>query len=172
MKYLNRLKRFSFIEPLFYLNKKESVKEYRRIRKEFEKKDSLFSEENPEFRPLHKRLNELRREQVEEWGNLVYCDGYFYQGFEKIGISGIKPTEQRIKNYEISKLFNKNKTVLDIGSNSGFIVCYLAEFFREVDGIELNPFLVKMSEATKDFLNLNNVNFIQEDFVKCEINKK
>lgn len=171
-KLLGKLKRFQLIEPLFYITKSKNVKRYREIRKQLEKKDKLYAENHPKVVPLHERLNELRQKQMEEWGSIVYCDGYFYQGFDKIGISGIKPTEQRIRNYGIQNYFDAGKSVLDIGSNSGFLVCYLAEYFDEVEGIELNPYLVKMGEATKKFLGLENVKFIRENFIKHNFEKK
>lgn len=169
---LGKLRRFQLIEPLFYITKSENVKRYRKIRKQLEQKDKLYAQKNPEVAPLHNKLNELQQKQMEAWDSIVYCDGYFYQGFEKIGISGIKPTERRIKNYGIKKFFEANKTTLDIGSNAGFLACYLGEFFREVEGIELNPYLVKMGNTTRDFLDLNNVNFIKGNFLEYDFQKK
>ena len=103
---------------------------------------------------------------------MVYCAGYYYQGYQRIGIHGIKPTEPRMQNYEIDTYLSKEKTVLDIGSNSGWVACYLSDYSKNVDGIELNPYLVKMGLATIDFLNVKNVNFIVADFIKYDFQKK
>ena len=76
---------------------------------------------------------------------------------------------QQKKEFQITILINtsqKEKTVLDIGSNAGFMACFLSEFTKEVDAIELNPYLVKMGSVTKAFLGLKNVNFLEGDFTE------
>lgn len=145
---------------------------YAELGVKLEQKDRQCLENNKELAPLHDKLNSLKRAQEKEWNSLVYCGGYYYQGYRRICINGIKPTEDRIENYEILEYFSKEKTVLDIGSNAGFMVCYLSEFFKEVDGIELNPYLINMGNETANFLNINNVNFLKGDFVTYEFSKK
>ena len=51
---------------------------------------------------------------------MVYCDGIFYQGYERIGAFGVKPSEARLQNYDIDGYLAIDKTVLDIGGNAGF----------------------------------------------------
>ena len=144
---------------------------YRKHRKSLEKKDKKNASERPELIPLHKKLQELKLAQSNLWNSYVYCDGYFYQGYRRIGINGIKPTEDRFEKYEIEKYLTSEKTVLNIGSNSGFVVCYLSEFVKEVDGIELNPFLNEMGKTTANFLNIHNGNFNEGDFVEYDFTR-
>lgn len=149
-----------------------SKNSYAELRKKLEHKDRENVNLRPELLILHDKLNKLKNEQKAKWNSFVYCDGYFYQGYDRIGISGIKPTESRFSNYEIEKYLDKSKTVLDIGANSGFLACFLSKFVKNVDGIELNPYLVCMGKTTAEFLELNNVNFILGDFIKYNYVKK
>ena len=151
---------------------KIDTNQFRSVRLMLEKQDREYLKQNPILTDLHHELNELRDAQNKKWKSHVYCDGYFYQGFQKIGISGIKPTERRMENYSINQYFDKTKSCLDIGSNAGFLSCHLAESVKLVDAIELNPFLLKMGEAVKSFLELQNVNFIHGDFISYEFQKK
>ena len=144
---------------------KPSKPSYTEIRKMLEKKDKQNVKRRKELAPLHKRLSELKLTQSEKWDSFVYCDGYFYQGFEKIGISGIKPSEKRVEKYGIQKYLTKDKIVLDIGSNSGFLASYISEFVKEVDAIELNPYLVEMGKETAKFLTIENIDFIEGNFI-------
>lgn len=163
-----QLKKVSFLRKIVSYFRNRNKNGYRELRIRLEKADALSAKTNPDLRPLHMRLKALSTRQKSEWESFVYCDGYFYQGFERIGISGIKPTEKRIDKYEIKRLFDKNKDVLDIGANCGFLACYLSDHFRMVDGIELNPYLVQMAEETKKHLAIENVHFIKDDFATHE----
>ena len=145
---------------------------YYNIRIRLEKLDKKNSNERKELKPLHKKLNSLRREQSTSWNSMIYCDGYFYQGYNRIGISGIKPTEHRIQSYEINKYLTKKQSVLDIGTNSGFLACYISDFVKDVDGIELNPYLNEMGKETSKFLKISNTDFIEGDFINHTFTKK
>ena len=151
---------------------KHSKSSYAEIVKVLEEKDRKNALDNKELIPLHKVLHQLKKAQLEKWDSFVYCDGYFYQGYRRIGISGIKPTEERVKKYEIEKYLSDTKTVLDIGSNCGFMACYLSEFVKEVDAIELNPYLIEMGKETAEFLDISNVNFVQGDFIQHDFTKR
>ena len=52
------------------------------------------------------------------------------------------------------------KRVLNIGSNSGFLTCYISEHVKDIDAIELNPYLVEMGYEIVKFLKISNINFI------------
>lgn len=166
----NKLLREIAIVILRVLNLSKETYSELRIRMEEIDKQNLIKRK--ELIPLHKELNRLNDAQISEWNSLVYCAGYFYQGYKRIGIHGIKPTEERIENYDILDYFSKEKTMLDIGSNAGFMSCYLSEFVKEVDAIELNPYLVEMGVKTSEFLNISNINFIEGDFSKYNFLKK
>tara|TARA_B110000459_G_scaffold200076_1_gene247892 strand:+ start:480 stop:1337 length:858 start_codon:yes stop_codon:yes gene_type:complete len=145
---------------------------YNDIRYRLEEEDRKNALKDETLEALHKKLQDLKFDQEKNWDSMVYCGGYYYQGYKRIGIHGIKPTEPRMKNYEIDAYLSKDKTVLDIGSNSGWIASYLSDYSKNVDGIELNPYLVKMGEVTIDFLNITNVKFIVADFIKYDFLRK
>lgn len=173
-KSVGRFFNYSMIKKLYkkvieIFNKPPS---YTDLRLKLEKQDKLSLLNDQKLVPLHLELNKINEAQNKEWGSFVYCDGYYYQGYKKIGIHGIKPTEERISNYDIDQYLSKEKTVLDIGSNAGFMACFLSEFTKEVDAIELNPYLVKMGSVTKAFLGLKNVNFLEGDFTEYSFPNK
>ena len=62
--------------------------------------------------------------------------------------------------------------MLDIGSNCGFVSLYTSEFVKSVTGVEINPFLVKISNDTKEFLNIQNVKFVCSTFEEYNTEEK
>ncbi|WP_340153098.1 class I SAM-dependent methyltransferase [uncultured Marivirga sp.] len=176
---MNRIrKELKKIKPLVALYRKlrnisgKKKQTYLDLKYKLEEKDRKSVANDSSLKKLHEQLDELKVAQLQSWNSFVYCEGYYYQGYKRIGIHGIKPTEPRMENYDIANYLSKDKTVLDIGSNAGWLACYLAEYSKEVEGIELNPYLVKMGEATAKFLNISNVNFIEGDFTKFEFENK
>ena len=122
---------------------------------------------------LHSILKNHLKEQSEKWSHFIYSkEQGFYQGFDKIGIVGSRSTEKRFNEYNIGSLFSKNKNVLDIGSNCGFVSLYTSEFVKSVTGVEINPFLVKISNDTKEFLNIQNVKFVCSTFEEYNTEEK
>ena len=95
---------------------------------------------------------------------MVYCDGIFYQGYERIGAFGVKPSEARLQNYDIDGYLAIDKTVLDIGGNAGFWACVISEKASTVDAVEINPYLIQMGAEVVDFLGIENVNLVQSSF--------
>ena len=126
-----------------------------------------------ELEELHLKLKAHLKNQNEKWEHFIYSkqDG-FYQGLDKINIKGSRSTEKRFNEYNIGSLFSKNKNVLDIGSNCGFVSLYTSEFVKSVTGVEINPFLVKISNDTKDFLNIQNVKFVCSTFEEYNTEEK
>ena len=119
--------------------------------------------------PLNKQLHQILNNQKQAWSSHIYAGGYFYQGWLKIGIRGLRETNTRFTDYNISSYMSADKTCLDIGSNNGFFALKLGELNRSVDAIEFNPFLTDIGKATAKYLNINNVNFII--FGKYSINE-
>ena len=154
------------------LKKGENLKSYDYLAVYLTKLDKAHAKKDRDLKKLHKDLNKLRKQQVESWNSFVYCKGYFYQGYKRVGIHGIKPTEARMKSYDVYDFFNANGRVLDIGSNSGFLSIYLSDYFKEVVGIELNPYLIRMGECVKNHLGVRNVNFIKADFMSYSFNNQ
>jgi SAM-dependent methyltransferase len=148
-----------------------STNPYHKLRMQLEWEDRQSVLERQELLPLHKKLNKFKRAQIAKWNSFVYCDGYYYQGYKRIGIHGVKPTEVRIQNYGIMDYLSKKKSILDIGSNAGFMSCFLSEYVKDVDAVELNPYLVKMGVATAQFLKISNISFLNGDFTQYQFTR-
>lgn len=109
---------------------------------------------------LHKKLQKHLEDQSRYWKSFVYAqDKGFYQGYEEIGIDGWRPTEKRFERYNIMKYLQKNKLVLDIGSNCGFLSLYVSKYVDHVAGVEINPYLVNIANDTKQYLKIENAMF-------------
>lgn len=100
-----------------------------------------------------------------------YGQGYFYQSLEKINLSGLRNSKKRIEQYKILEDI-KNKEIIDIGTNSGFILFQLDNVFKNATGIEKNPKLIEVALKVKSFLNIKNVFFVKSDFLKHNFNNK
>jgi SAM-dependent methyltransferase len=134
-------------------------------------RDFLSRVAHPRLIPLHRRLRTRLEEQKQNW-QAEYCDGYDYQGYERIGICGVKPTEHRFRNYSIYDYFRKDLSILDIGSNCGFVAIHVADFVKEVDGLEINPYLNKIGNDAAIYLETENVHFNTADFSTFKTGKK
>ena len=122
---------------------------------------------------LHKKLNEHIEQQNKNWKSFVYAkDNGFYQGFEEIGINGCRPTEKRFERYKIDKYLSKDLRVLDIGCNCGFFTIFISRFLSNVIGVELNPYLIKIANETKNFLSVQNTKFLTSSFEDFESEEK
>ena len=122
---------------------------------------------------LHIKLEKHLEEQSKNWKSFIYAqEKGFYQGYDEIKIDGWRPTEKRFKNYKIDKYLSKEKSVLDIGSNCGFFSIHTSKFVKEIVGIEINPFLVSISNDTKEYLQRNNVTFYNTSFENSDLKKK
>lgn len=117
----------------------------------------------PASLPLLRRVFAQLLLQHTQWPH-SYCQGYAYQGWERIGVGGIKPTEQRLAMYDIDSLLGAGQRILDIGANCGFLALELAQRGHRVDGIELNPWLVGIANEVRDALDLRGARFLVEDF--------
>lgn len=159
-------------EKKAFLLQPPNLRNYSYLARYLAYKDLEAVKDKPDLKKLHEQLDVFRQDQLEQWNSFVYCKGYYYQGYQRIGIQGIKPTEPRMDNYNISDFFNKEGKVLDIGCNSGFMACYLADHYKEVVGIELNPYLIRMGEAVKSHLGLNNLRFIEGNFIDHRFDEK
>jgi len=117
----------------------------------------------PAALPLLRRVFTQLHLQRSQWPH-SYCQGYAYQGWERIGVAGIKPTEQRLALYDVDGLLGTRRRILDVGSNCGFLALELAQRGHRVDGIELNPWLVGIANEVRDALDLTQARFLVEDF--------
>ena len=87
-----------------------------------------------------------------------YGVGYFYQSFGKLKIRGLRDTLYRKEIINLDK-FTQNKKILDIGTNSGFLLMELNNNFNNALGIDYNPKLIQLANKVKDYLQISNINF-------------
>ncbi|WP_421209564.1 hypothetical protein [Aeromonas enteropelogenes] len=125
----------------------------------------------PEYIDLQNEIFSICEQQLRNW-NFSYVSGYPYQGLEKIGISGAKPTEERLKRYNITQYLSKNDAVLDIGSNCGFLSMEIARYTRKIDAIEFNPYLNMIAQKTSHRLGIENISLHQIGFAEFTTSKK
>ena len=122
---------------------------------------------------LHKKLEKHVENQIKEWDSFVYAaDNGFYQGFDEIRINGCRPTEIRFERYQLDPYLTKDKTALDIGCNCGFLTIFTSRYFKEIIGVEINPYLIKIADETKDFLDVKNTTFLNSSFENYESDQK
>ena len=123
---------------------------------------------------LHSKLQGHLDRQEKEWEHFIFSkeDGGFYQGLDEIKITGSRSSEKRFEEYEILEYLSKDKSVLDIGSNCGFFSIYVSKFVDKIFGVEINPYLIAISNDVKDYLNIKNANFINSSFEEVQFDKK
>tara|TARA_Y100000588_G_scaffold330910_1_gene368137 strand:+ start:1165 stop:1956 length:792 start_codon:yes stop_codon:yes gene_type:complete len=118
---------------------------------------------NDQLRKLHFNLNSVLLDQANHWTSHDYGEGYFYQGLDEICVTGLRDTSARISALNIPELI-RGRTVLDIGSNTGFLSIKLAKTATSVVGIESNPYLNKIGTLTASYLKIMNVEFNDQSF--------
>ncbi|MFN7711260.1 MAG: class I SAM-dependent methyltransferase [Curvibacter sp.] len=116
----------------------------------------------PELKALHEQVFTTLHLQRAHWPH-SYCSGYLYQGWEELGLCGIKPTDTRLRGYGIEELLQPGDRVLDLGANNGFLALALARRVAQVDAVEINPFLVDIGRAAARHLGPHKVRFILAD---------
>jgi SAM-dependent methyltransferase len=122
------------------------------------RRDYPLLEGNDSLRELHLDLNRDIYAQTAEWPSHDYGEGYFYQSLDEVSISGLRDTSARISALDIGDRV-EGRSVLDIGSNSGFLALGLARTAKSVLGIEANPYLCNMATTTASFLKRDNASF-------------
>lgn len=108
--------------------------------------------------PLHYEIAKILEQQEENYNSYDYGEGYFYQSCKSLHITGFRNTEARIAGMKLREHL-KGKTVLDIGTNAGFLPLEVADVCKSIDAFDINPYLIRIAKASAEFLNVNNVNF-------------
>lgn len=103
--------------------------------------------------------------------NQDFGKGEFYQSLEELNIEGQRPTEKRIDIYGLKSIV-KDKKVLDIGCNCGFLDLSLSPIAKSIKGVEYNKTLVKIAETVRDYLKRDNVSFEAGDFKEYSASEK
>ena len=127
------------------------------------KTDYQLIEDNDQLRKLHFRLNSILLKQTNSWSSYDYGEGYFYQSLDEVCITGLRDTSARLSTFNMPELV-RGRTILDIGSNSGFLSIKLAKTAKSVEGIEPNPNLNKIGALVASYLKIDNIKFNDMSF--------
>ncbi|MDR2769704.1 MAG: class I SAM-dependent methyltransferase [Puniceicoccales bacterium] len=119
------------------------LKDYFRIRKQLS---------------LHYEIAKILEAQLREYTSYDYGEGYFYQSCRLIHITGFRNTEARIAGMQWEK-YIAGKTVLDIGTNAGFLALEIAPLCKKIEGFDINPYLIQVANCAKSFLKRDNAKF-------------
>ena len=96
-----------------------------------------------------------------------YGEGYFYQSLNKINLSGLRNTKYRVELLDLKEI-TKDKIVLDVGCNSGFVLLEMENNYKAAIGIDYNVNLINSAKLVKEYFNVKNIDFICDDFLECE----
>jgi SAM-dependent methyltransferase len=122
---------------------------------------------------LHKKLEKHLDEQSKNWKSFIYAqEKGFYQGFEELEIDGWRPSKKRFNSYKINDYLSEKKVALDIGSNCGFFSLYVSKFVKQIDGVEINPYLINIANDVKQYTKSLNSNFFNSSFENFFTEKK
>ena len=121
------------------------------------------------FRTFRKKVLDLKNHNLSS--NHDYGNGYFYQSFEKINLSGLRKTKDRVKALNLDSLLS-DKTVLDVGTNTGFLIMQTNLTFKNCVALDWDKSNIEVANSCKKELQVNNIDFICEDFLKFSTDKK
>ena len=107
---------------------------------------------------LHSRLENIRVKSGAGYDGYDYGQGYNYQSFKSIFLSGYRQTEDRIVDLDLRRHLI-GKSVFDIGCNAGFLLLQLSNDISSGCGIDINPSLIDTANAVKDHLDVKNIDF-------------
>ncbi|MDA8649721.1 class I SAM-dependent methyltransferase [Alphaproteobacteria bacterium] len=168
--YLDGEKKY-FLEYLKLLGIKDNLTRLAR-KNELTDYFSVCRKGSQKIHELHVEIAKIREESTRYYDEYDYGAGYFYQSMTSLGISGFRDTCGRVRDLDlITRL--AGKSILDIGSNAGFILCQISKHIRSGLGIEINPFLTRISSVCADYLYLKNVKFHNSSFERyCSRDKR
>jgi SAM-dependent methyltransferase len=126
-------------------------------------KDYIAISNRPHLFRLHRKISSLLADGELNWRSYDYGEGYLYQSYKGICLTGFRDTEKRIAAMELPGRV-AGQHVLEIGSNTGFISCQIAAAARRVDACEIAPHLVGISNEVAAFNNICNCSFNLSSF--------
>jgi len=88
----------------------------------------------------------------------------FYQSQPDLGITGMRSTLDRFRDYQLESFLNKEHDVLEIGCNVGFFSNYVAKHVKTIKGIDVKPMFCEIGKVTSSYLDYDNTNFKASDF--------
>lgn len=112
---------------------------------------------------LHESFFKHLSEERESWCSYDYGEGYFYQGLKSLGITGLRNSDARIAKMNLKDRV-KEKNVLEIGCNTGFLALGLADSAQHIVGLDINPHLNGIAQEAARYLDASNTAFIVEAF--------
>ncbi len=127
----------------------------------FSAKDKTATVSKSDLRVLHDSIKTELEKQRTTWKGAFYP---FYQGYQRIGINGLRNTEKRVANYNLLQYLNATDTVLDIGCNTGYIALEISKNVAQVEGLEINPHLINVANLVKNHLQITNARFVPVSF--------
>ncbi|MEI8336023.1 MAG: methyltransferase domain-containing protein [Actinomycetes bacterium] len=122
---------------------------------------------NKKLLALHSELNSHLEAQAREWPTYDYGEGYFYQSSMTINITGLRDTSARVEAMGLIERL-KDRRVLEIGCNTGFLTAEIAASASEVHAFELNPHLVAIANLSAQYRNIENISFSINSFEEFE----
>ena len=136
----------------------DELRDYRALRRNAD--DELWA--------LHAELERIRVDQTANYSDYDYGNGYYYQSMPALTISGFRDTQARVSALQLSERL-QGKRVLDIGSNTGFVLLSVASVLSSGTGVEFNPYLVETAKAAAKHMQADNTEFIANSFEEVEL---
>lgn len=105
---------------------------------------------------LHRKIEDLLRQQRQQYGKYYYFYGSPYQALGILGVYGERGTEERFDAYGLRDLIRAEDNVLDIGCNCGFVALYTS--FRtgcRAEGIDINPYMIGIGNLCAEYLRIS-----------------
>lgn len=156
-KYKNFYQNYSGFAPIvFALNSVFSRSKIRRLSLINRQKDYIRLNNNTRLFNLHREINECLFKSQETWESYDYGEGYFYQSLDLIGVTGLRDTHGRVEAMGLKDLL-KDKSVLDIGCNAGFLSLSIADVTKQVTGFDMNPDLIDIGKTAARYLGCQNI---------------
>lgn len=169
--YLKYYDKYSAIAPLrFSIDSLFSRKKLARLSLIHRQRDYLHLAKNPGLFTLHRQINECLLQGAKHWNSYDYGEGYFYQSFQRIGVTGFRDTEGRVKAMRLQEWVS-GKRVLEVGCNTGFLSLSVAPHAVSVTAFDIAPHLTAISGLVARHLGIENATFqcvAFEDFQTSE----
>ncbi len=126
---------------------------------------------SPDLLRLHGELNRNLYEATRLFDGYDYGEGYFYQGLNEIGVTGLRDTDARIGAMALRDRL-RGLDVLEIGCNTGFLANAIADVARSVTCFDINPHLVDIAKSTARHLGRSNISASTAAFEDFDTSKR
>ena len=123
----------------------------------------LIKRNDSELWQLHRDITNVIDRMQKEYDSYDYGSGYFYQSLDKIAVTGYRNTSKRVDKLNLKQIVT-GKKVLDIGTNSGFILFAMDNTFESATGVEYNPFLIEIGNLVQKYTGQRNVELVNAKF--------